>query len=71
MSENVAFHNCIISVKFFFYRKFYWTNISTTFAWLVCWLVYLFGQLGFFMDSIGVIKGCMYDVVRSVPLMLT
>lgn len=46
-------------------------DISTTFAWLVCWLVYLFGQLGFFMDSIGEIKGCMYDVVGSVLLMLT
>lgn len=46
-------------------------DISTTFAWLVCWLVYLFGQLGFFMDSIGEIKGCMYNVVGLVPLMLT
>lgn len=69
MSENVAFHNCIITVMFFLEKIL--LDISTTFAWLVCWLVYLFGQLGFFMDSIGEIKGCMYDVVGSVPLMLT
>lgn len=70
MSENVAFHNSIISVMFFLQKILldkHFNNIC-----LASLLVGLsFWTVGFFMDSIGEIKGCMYDVVRSVPLMLT